>query len=168
MTAIVEILQDCKVLEKRRNLGFLKDLESSPAIFVRSQIGTAVSSAGCLPHAHVKREPSCTASVTQESASPGKRSQTRPSGTFVLLLPEDLLAVEECSSSRPPRSICVSTGRLSTQCSTLNFSAPVSLREKLLIPKERPEKGLSSGTGNFSLRDTELVEIEGGQLLEQI
>ncbi len=44
----------------------------------------------------------------------------------------------------------------------------MSLREKLLIPKERPEKGLFSGTGNFSLRETKLVEIEGGWLLEQI
>ncbi len=37
---------------------------------------------------------------------------------------------------------------------TPNFSAPVSLRDKLLIPQESPEKGLSFGIGSFSLRDT--------------
>ncbi len=52
------------------------------------------------------------------------------------------------------RFVCRQDTGLSTQCSALNFSAPVSLREKLLVPKERPEKGLSSGLSSFSLRET--------------
>ena len=64
----------------------------------------------------------------------------------------------------------------------LNFSAPVSLREKLIIPKESPEKGLSFGIISFSLRDAGAEKLKvkepnvrrrseqiglGGRILEQ-
>ncbi len=72
------------------------------------------------------------------------------------------LPIEECSSSRPPRSICVSTG-LSTQCSTLNFLAPVSLREAPYTKREARKRALFWFEQLLSERDRGW-EIESGQL----
>ncbi len=44
----------------------------------------------------------------------------------------------------------------------------MSLRDKLLIPKESPEKRLSSGISSVSLREPELGQIQGGWILEQV